>query len=357
MATQVCITAQHRHLLDQVLQHFDVQPDYDLDLMTPGQSLSEVTGRILLGLEDVLARLGPDMVLVQGDTTTTMAGALAAFYHRIPVGHVEAGLRTGDLLQPFPEELNRVFTSRLATLHFAPTPRAAANLRAEGVPEASIAVTGNTGIDALLYTCSQLESGAALGFSGPAIDDRKSLILVTAHRRESFGLGFDGICQALKTLAGRPNIQIIYPVHPNPNVRASVMPALGTVPGIHLIEPQEYVQFVDLLRRADLILTDSGGIQEEAPSLGKPVLVLREKTERQEALEAGTARLVGTNPDRIVSAALMALSNKGPRTAVSNLENPFGDGHACGRIRILVDSFLMHGVRQHPTSKCLNRDQ
>lgn len=308
--------------------------------MQPGQSLAGITARILLALEKVLETVQPGIVLVQGDTTTTMAGALAAFYHRIPVGHVEAGLRTGDLRQPFPEELNRVFTSRVAALHFAPTRRAAENLRREGVPEAAISVTGNTAVDALLYTCNELETKHAKGFTQIELDPRRPLILVTAHRRESFGAGFDGICQAIGRIAAERAVQIVYPVHPNPNVRGTVLPALSGLPGVYLIDPQEYVPFVDLLRRSSVILTDSGGIQEEAPSLGKPVLVLRDKTERQEAIESGAAKLVGTDPGRIVSETFFALDSASKPSAVTPVENPFGDGHACARIRNLVNSFL-----------------
>lgn len=323
-----------------MLRHFQVTADFDLDLMQPGQSLAGITGRILLALEKVLETVQPAIVLVQGDTTTTMAGALAAFYRRIPVGHVEAGLRTGDMRQPFPEEMNRVFTSRVAGLHFAPTRRAAENLRREGVPEAAISVTGNTAVDALLYTCKELETKRAPGFTAVELDPGRPLVLVTAHRRESFGPGFEGICKALRRIAEERAVQIVYPVHPNPNVRGTVMPALNGVRGVSLIDPQEYVPFVDLLRRSSVILTDSGGIQEEAPSLGKPVLVLRDKTERQEAIEAGVAKLVGTDPDRIASATFFALDSAINPGAVTPLENPFGDGRACGRIRSLVNSFL-----------------
>lgn len=308
--------------------------------MQPGQSLAEITGRVLLSLGEVLEQAQPALVLVQGDTTTTMAGALAAFYRRIPVGHVEAGLRTGDLEQPFPEELNRVFTTRLARLHFAPTPKSARNLRAEGVPESAISITGNTGIDALLYTVAQLERNPGRGFHEVELDAARPMILVTAHRRESFGAGFAGICEALRRIAAERDVQIVYPVHPNPNVRAAVFPALKGSRGVFLIEPQEYVPFVDLLRKASVILTDSGGIQEEAPSLGKPVLVLRDKTERQEAVEAGTAKLVGTDPDMIVSETFFALDSRTGEGAVTGRENPFGDGHACRRIAGIVQAFL-----------------
>jgi UDP-N-acetylglucosamine 2-epimerase (non-hydrolysing) len=269
-----------------------------------------------------------------------MATALAAFYQRVPVAHVEAGLRTGDLGQPFPEELNRVFASRLARLHFAPTRGAADNLSREGIPATDIHVTGNTGIDALLYTAARLEHGRVGGFAAAPLDTGKRLILVTAHRRESFGAGFAGICQALKQLAGRGDVQIVYPVHPNPIVRQTVFTALRNTAGITLVEPQEYVPFVDLMRQCDLILTDSGGIQEEAPSLHKPVLVLRDKTERQEAVAAGTARLVGTDPSRIVTAATDLLEKEVLKKAMTRHENPFGDGRACPRIAQIIARFL-----------------
>ena len=284
---RVCVTAQHRRLLDQVLALFEIQPDTDLNVMRHNQSLPGLAARVLDGLDEELTAHKPDFVLVQGDTTTTLAGALAAFYHRIPCGHVEAGLRTGDLAQPFPEEANRVLTTRLATLHFAPTLAAAHNLRDEGVPAERISVTGNTGIDALLYTCGRLERGEWPGFTGLQLDTTKKLILMTAHRRESFGAGFESICRAVARLAARGDVEVVYPVHPNPNVRPVVERHLAGLPGVHLIEPLDYVPFVDLMRRSALLLTDSGGIQEEGPSLDKPVLVLREKTERPEAVAAG----------------------------------------------------------------------
>jgi UDP-N-acetylglucosamine 2-epimerase (non-hydrolysing) len=329
---QVCVTAQHRAMLDAMLGRFEVKPDYDLDVMRPDQSLGELTARILSGLEPVLAGAKPDLVIVQGDTTTTMAAALAAFYHRIPVGHVEAGLRTGDLAQPFPEELNRVLTGRMAALHFAPTERAGGNLLAEGVPAGSVHVTGNTGIDALLYTRSQLECGAWPGYGGPPLDAGKHFVLMTAHRRESFGEGFERICEGVRRIAGRGDTEVVYPIHPNPNVRGAVERELAGVRGIRMIEPLDYVPFVDLMRRADLLLTDSGGIQEEGPSLGKPVLVMREKTERQEAVEAGTALLVGTDPERIEEEVGRILDSGALREEYKQKRNPFGDGRACERI-------------------------
>ncbi len=337
---KVCVTAQHRGLLDAMLQRFDVIPDHDLNVMQPNQSLSELTARILHGLEEVLRREKPDMLLVQGDTTTTFAAALAAFYHRIPVGHVEAGLRTGDISQPFPEELNRVLATRLTTLHFAPTERAARNLIDEGVPADRVFVTGNTGIDALLYTRDRLLNGEWQGYSGLLPAPGKNLILMTAHRRESFGDGFENICGAVLRIAARGDTEVIYPVHPNPNVRGVVERMLAGIGGIHLIDPLDYVPFVDLMRRADLLLTDSGGVQEEGPSLGKPVLVMRDKTERQEAVEAGTARLVGTDPDRIVSEVAALLDSPSARKPFTAVENPFGDGRASSRIADSILSYL-----------------
>ncbi len=298
--TCVVVTAQHRGLLDQTLQALAITPDYDLDVMRPGQTLAESTSRMIAALDPVFVAELPDLVIEQGDTTTTFCGALGAFYRRVPVAHVEAGLRTGDFRQPFPEEMSRVLAARLSTLHFAPTETAAANLRREGVDAQRIFITGNTGIDAVLETRDALADGRLSASGVPELDARKKLVLVTAHRRESFGEGFEGICEALVRLAGRPDVQIIYPVHPNPNVREVVARRLGGIGAIQLIEPLGYVPFVDLMRRAHVLLTDSGGIQEEAPSLGKPVLVLREKTERPEAVLAGASRLTGTDPERIV---------------------------------------------------------
>jgi UDP-N-acetylglucosamine 2-epimerase (non-hydrolysing) len=329
---RTCITAQHRDMLDQVLRAFRIQPDHDLDCMQPGQTLAQSTARILSQLEGVLYREKPDMVLVQGDTTTTLCGALAAFYQGIPVGHVEAGLRTGDLTQPFPEEMNRVVTTRLAAMHFAPTTRAARTLCAEGVPAARVFVTGNSGIDAVLYVRDALESGAMPSTAWPQLDPSRKLIVVTAHRRESFGSGFERICEALSRLAARRDVQIAYPVHRNPNVLGPVERLLTGAPNILLLGPQDYIPFVDLMRRAALLLTDSGGIQEEGPSLGKPVLVLREKTERPEAVEAGTVRLVGTDPDVIVNEAARLLDDEEERRRMSRIHNPYGDGDASRRI-------------------------
>jgi UDP-N-acetylglucosamine 2-epimerase (non-hydrolysing) len=342
---RVSVTAQHRQMLDQVLRAFDVTPDHDLDLMIPGQTLFQSTSRILSGLEPVLKTEQPDLVLVQGDTTTTLCGALAAFYRKIPVGHVEAGLRTGDPLQPFPEEMNRVLTTQLSSLHFAATEGAARNLKAEGVASERISVTGNSGIDAVLYVRDGLEQGRLPGSEWPQLDPAKKLILVTAHRRESFGEGFEHICSALERLSDREDVQIVYPVHPNPNVQATVSRRLAGRERIHLIEPLGYIPFVDLMRRAHLLLTDSGGIQEEGPSLGKPVLVMRAKTERPEAVEAGTVRLVGTNEDRIVGETERLLDNPAEYARMTRVHNPYGDGRASRRIADLIVTFFRQNRR------------
>jgi UDP-N-acetylglucosamine 2-epimerase (non-hydrolysing) len=337
---KVCVTAQHREMLDQVLEAFDVRPDHDLDLMLPGQTLFQSTSRILAGLERVLADERPGMVIVQGDTTTTFCGALAAFYLHIPVAHVEAGLRTGDLRQPFPEEMNRVLTSHLANLHFAATEKAAENLRREGVAPCSITVTGNTGIDAVLYVRDGLEQGTLRGRDWTELDPSKKLIVVTAHRRESFGSGFERICRALAEIANRPDVQVVYPVHPNPNVQGPVQRFLAQHPNIRLVEPMSYVPFVDLMRRAYLLITDSGGIQEEGPSLGKPILVLREKTERPEAVQAGTVKLVGTEEASIVREANRLIENRDAYDEMARIHNPYGDGKASPRIAEAIHSFL-----------------
>ncbi len=337
---QVCVTAQHRAMLDQVLGVFGVVPDYDLDLMQPGQTLSESTARIISSLAPVMEAARPDMVIVQGDTTTTFCGALSAFYHQIPVGHVEAGLRTGDLLQPFPEELNRVLTTRISALHFAATEGAARNLRQEGVPSAGIVVTGNSGIDAVLQIRDRLAAGEPAPGSWQGAPEGKKLILVTAHRRESFGPGFEGICEGLARLAQRSDMHIVYPVHRNPNVMDPVQRILGDLPSVSLIEPLDYLPFVDLMRRADLLITDSGGVQEEGPSLGKPILVMREKTERPEAVEAGTVRLVGTSAETIFRETCRLLDSPEERERMSRVHNPYGDGHASERIAGAIHSFF-----------------
>ncbi len=327
-----CVTAQHRQMLDQVLRVFGVQPEYDLDLMVPGQTLAQSSARILAALEGVLTAERPDMVLVQGDTTTTFCGALAAFYARIPVGHVEAGLRTGDMTQPFPEELNRVLTTRLASIHFAPTEGAARNLRCDNVPADRIVVTGNTGIDAVLQVSERLRSGELSGLDLPGLDTSRRLLLVTAHRRENHGAPLEAICEALVRLSRRGDVQIVYPVHRNPKVAGPVERLLGGEPNILLCDPLDYVPFVDLMRRSYLLITDSGGIQEEGPSLGKPVLVMREKTERPEAVEAGTVKLVGTDAARIVTEVELLLDNRAEFERMSRAHNPYGDGHASRRI-------------------------
>jgi len=336
----LCATAQHRQLLDQVLEAFGLLPDYDLNLMQPGQTLTQTTARVLTALEPVLAAERPDLVLVQGDTTTTLCGALAAFYQKIPAGHVEAGLRTWDLFQPFPEEANRVLASRLCALHFAATEWAARNLEAEGVPPGRIGVTGNPGIDAVLYVRDRLEQGLLRGPDWPQLDPARKLIAVTAHRRESFGEGFERICEALARLAARPDVQIVYPVHPNPNVEEPVRRRLGGLPGVTLVPPLDYVPFVDVMRRAYLLITDSGGVQEEGPSLGKPILVMRERTERPEAVEAGTVRLVGTEVERIVAEATRLLEDPAEYQRMARVHNPYGDGRASRRISDLILSFL-----------------
>jgi len=336
----ICVTAQHREMLDQVLECFGVRPHYDLDLMQPGQTLSQITARVLTALDPVLASEHFDMAVVQGDTTTTMAGALAAFYRRIPVAHVEAGLRTGTLDQPFPEELNRLVTARIATLHFAPTEQARCNLLAEGVGGDRVFVTGNSGIDAVLYIAGQLAEGKLTGGLWPWLDPSRKLVVVTAHRRESFGEGIGQICSALERLAQRDDVQVVYPVHRNPNVLGPVTRRLGGKPNIALLEPLDYVKFVDLMRRAWLIVTDSGGIQEEAPSLGKPVLVMRETTERPEAVAAGTVKLVGTDAETIVAEAEILLDKEDVYRRMSRIHNPYGDGHAGERIAGHMRSFL-----------------
>lgn len=337
----VCVTGQHRGLLDQVLDAFAVQPDYDLNLMQQAQTLSQSTSRILAALEPVLVEAKPDLVLVQGDTTTTFAGALAAFYQRIPVGHVEAGLRTWDLAQPFPEESNRVLTGRLAWLHFAATEGARQNLLRESVDPSTVFVTGNTGIDAVLHVRDGLASGA-LTVANPVFrpNPQKKLILVTAHRRESFGEGFQQICDALLALSQRDDVEIAYPVHPNPNVRGIVERTLQGRPNITLLDPLGYVEFVDLMRQAYILLTDSGGVQEEGPSLGKPILVMRDKTERPEAVAAGTVKLVGPHCERIVSESAKLLDDAASYDAMSRVHNPYGDGQASARIAGLIRSFL-----------------
>lgn len=332
---RVCVTAQHREMLDQVLSLFEIVPDYDLDIMKAGQSLSDITSHVLLGLELILKEFAPDIVLVHGDTTTTLATSLAAYYQRIAVGHVEAGLRTGNIYSPWPEEINRKVAGTIASLHFAPTEGARQNLLQEGVLDRSIFVTGNTVIDtlynviAMLDADRELSQGLAETFMLP---NDKRIILVTGHRRESFGGGFERICEALRKIASRGDAHIIYPVHLNPNVREPVERLLGAAENISLVSPQDYLPFVYLMNRAELILTDSGGVQEEAPSLGKPVLVMRDTTERPEALDAGTVKLVGTDEKFIVSELEKLLDDRHAYDAMSIAHNPYGDGKAAARI-------------------------
>ena len=334
---KVCVTAQHREMLDQVLSLFSIVPDYDLNIMSRGQGLTEITCRILQGLKPVLESFKPDVVLVHGDTTTTAAASLAAFYQRIPVGHVEAGLRTGDLYSPWPEEANRTLTGHLAMYHFAPTENSRQNLLRENLSGKRIFVTGNTVIDALFWVRDRVMNDKALNADlsqrYPFLSQGKKMILVTGHRRESFGQGFEQICHALAEIAANnPDVQIVYPVHLNPNVSEPVNRILGHIDNIMLIEPQEYLPFVWLMNHAWLILTDSGGIQEEAPSLGKPVLVMRETTERPEAIDAGTVRLVGTDSQRIVDEVTRLLRDEEEYQRMSRAHNPYGDGRACERI-------------------------
>lgn len=333
---QVCVTAQHRQMLDQVLMLFNIKPDYDLNLMGPAQDLTDVTSKALIGMREVLAAAQPDIVLVHGDTTTTLVASLAAYYAKIAVGHIEAGLRTGERYSPWPEEMNRCLTGKLSTWHFAPTETARQNLLKEGISEKSIAVVGNTVIDALLEVVQRLDTDRVLAAEMEAkfhfIDPSRHLILVTGHRRENFGEGFENICLALKCIAQRGDVEIVYPVHLNPNVQGPVHRILSTIPSVHLIEPQDYLPFVYLMKRSYLILTDSGGIQEEAPALGKPVLVMRETTERPEAVSAGTARLVGVNADKIFSATAELLDHPDAYQKMAQAHNPYGDGHASLKI-------------------------
>ena len=334
---RVCVTAQHREMLDQVLQLFDITPHYDLDLMRPGQTLSQLTSHILQGMDGVLADYRPDWVLVHGDTTTTMATSLAAFYRQVGVAHVEAGLRTHNLLSPWPEEGNRQITGRLAGLHFAPTESSRQNLLREGVRADIVYVTGNTVIDALLSVSQRLDKDIALSAQlarcFPYLDAARRLVLVTGHRRENFGAGFEAMCQALRVIASQSGVQVVYPVHLNPQVQEPVRRILGGVDSVHLIEPQDYLPFVYLMKRSHIILTDSGGIQEEAPSLAKPVLLMRDTTERPEALAAGTVRLVGTDSTRIVTETLRLLNDPVAYRRMAFAHNPYGDGTACRRIQ------------------------
>lgn len=347
--TVVAVTGQHRQMLDQVLSIFDLRPDYDLDIMRPGQDLYDVTSRVLLGMRSVLDEARPDIVLVHGDTTTSTAAALAAFYRQIPVAHVEAGLRTHNVLSPWPEEMNRQITSRIASLHFAPTPLSRDNLIAEGIPEQNILVTGNTVIDALRLVTDKIAASPELASSlaralltagydvSRLSDGSRRLVLITGHRRENFGDGFIAICHAIRDLALRfPGVDFVYPMHLNPNVRRPIHQVFGddltAIPNLYFIEPLEYLSFVFLMEKSALVLTDSGGIQEEAPGLGKPVLVMRSTTERPEALRAGTVRLVGTDRDLIVSSVATLLTDSDAYSAMSRAVNPYGDGLASPRI-------------------------
>lgn len=346
--TLVCVTGQHREMLDQVLHIFDIRPDYDLNIMKQGQDLYDVTSRVLLGLREVLKEARPDVVLVHGDTTTSTAAALAAFYAQIPVGHVEAGLRTHNIYSPWPEEMNRQLTGRMATWHFAPTPLSRQNLLAENVAEAQITVTGNTVIDALYWVVDKIKHDASLsqqldaelqraGYDVERLSGGRKLVLITGHRRENFGDGFIHMCTAIKDLTQRyPQVDFVYPMHLNPNVRKPIHEVFGQdlsgLGNMFFIEPLEYLSFVHLMEKSHIVLTDSGGIQEEAPGLGKPVLVMRDTTERPEALTAGTVKLVGTDYDKIVSAVSTLLDDEAAYAAMSHAVNPYGDGKACGRI-------------------------
>lgn len=344
--TVVCVTGQHREMLDQVLQIFEIKPDYDLNIMKQGQDLYDVTARVLVGLRDVLKAVSPDVVLVHGDTTTSMAAALAAFYQQIPVGHVEAGLRTHNIYSPWPEEINRQLTGRIATYHFAPTPLSRQNLLNEGVEPAHIHVTGNTVIDALYWVVDRIKSDRALsqtlseellhgGYDVNRLSQGKKLVLITGHRRENFGDGFMRICKAIKTLVEQyPEVDFVYPMHLNPNVRKPIHEAFDgrSYDNMYFIEPLEYLSFVYLMEKSTIVLTDSGGIQEEAPGLGKPVLVMRDTTERPEALEAGTVKLVGTDYDKIVSEVSRLIDDPLYYKTMSEAVNPYGDGKACERI-------------------------
>ncbi len=346
--TVVCVTGQHREMLDQVLEIFDIRPDYDLNIMKQGQDLYDVTARVLTGMRDVLKEARPDVVLVHGDTTTSTAAALAAFYQQIPVAHIEAGLRTHNIYSPWPEEMNRLITGRIATYHFSPTPLSRQNLLNEGVKDSQIHVTGNTVIDALYWVVDKIKNNRALnnklecvlakaGYSVSRLNGGKKLVLITGHRRENFGDGFIHICTAIKDLTRKyPNVDFVYPMHLNPNVREPIHEVFGEdlsgLGNMFFIEPLEYLSFVYLMEKSTMVLTDSGGIQEEAPGLGKPVLVMRDTTERPEALDAGTVKLVGTDYDRIVNEVSVLIDDKVAYEKMSKAVNPYGDGLACGRI-------------------------
>ena len=346
--TIVCVTGQHREMLDQVLQIFEIHPDYDLNIMKQGQDLYDVTARVLVGMRDILDKVRPDIVLVHGDTTTSTAAALAAFYRQIPVGHVEAGLRTRNIYSPWPEEMNRQLTGRIATWHFAPTQLSCQNLLREGVEDDHIFITGNTVIDALYWVVDRIKNNPQIsqtldevlsvsGYDVTRLNDGKKLVLITGHRRENFGDGFISMCKAIKTLTERfPDVDFVYPMHLNPNVRKPIREVFGENPGglgnMYFIEPLEYLSFVHLMSKSTVVLTDSGGIQEEAPGLGKPVLVMRDTTERPEALAAGTVKLVGTDYDKIVGEVSVLLTDAAAYEAMGRAVNPYGDGKACERI-------------------------
>ena len=354
--TLVCVTGQHRQMLDQVLTLFDIIPDYDLNIMKQGQDLYDITARVLTGMRDVLAKARPDVVLVHGDTTTSTAAALAAFYQQIPVGHVEAGLRTHNIYSPWPEEMNRQLTGRIATWHFAPTPLSKRNLLQENVDEGNIEVTGNTVIDALYWVTNKIKSDAALnaelsfqligaGYNSTRLMGRRRLVLITGHRRENFGDGFISMCQAIKALTEKyPDVDFVYPMHLNPNVRKPIHEVFGenlsNLGNMFFIEPLEYLIFVYLMEKATIVLTDSGGIQEEAPGLGKPVLVMRDTTERPEAIEAGTVKLVGTDYEKIINTVSTLLDDETAYDSMSHAVNPYGDGKACKRIINFIKNVL-----------------
>lgn len=346
--TVVCVTGQHREMLDQVLKIFDIKPDYDLNIMKQGQDLYDVTARVLIGMRDVLKEVKPDVVLVHGDTTTSTAAALAAFYQQIPVGHVEAGLRTHNIYSPWPEEMNRLLTGRLATYHFSPTPLSRNNLIKESVDDRNIIITGNTVIDALYWVVDKIKNNKELdneledilskaGYDVNRLNNGKKLVLITGHRRENFGDGFINMCTAIKDLTVKyPDLDFVYPMHLNPNVRKPIHEVFGEnlsgLKNMFFIEPLEYLSFVYLMEKSSIVLTDSGGIQEEAPGLGKPVLVMRDTTERPEALDAGTVKLVGTDYNKIVNEVSSLIDDKAAYEKMSKAVNPYGDGLACGRI-------------------------
>ncbi len=352
--TVVCVTGQHREMLDQVLSLFDIKPDFDLNIMKQGQDLYDVTSRVLLGMRDVFKTCVPDILFVHGDTTTSTAAALAAFYHQIPVAHVEAGLRTGNIYSPWPEEMNRLITGRIATYNLSPTKLSRENLLRENVSDSKIVVTGNTVIDALHWVTNKINNDKDLnanlakelvtkGYDVTRLSNGRRLVLITGHRRENFGYGFRNICNALKALSEKyPDVDFVYPMHLNPNVRRPIHEAFGedlsNLGNMFFIEPLEYLMFIFLMEKSDVVLTDSGGIQEEAPGLGKPVLVMRDTTERPEALEAGTVKLVGTDYDAIVDNVSLLLDNREAYERMSHAVNPYGDGKACGRIIDFIKS-------------------